>query len=297
MQRRLITVILFALLAAFVSSTLLYRVISANSGHSAAPAAIKVVVAARDLEAGTVIKDTDIRETVWTSAVSPQWVSRKSEIVGRAVISGINRNEPLPENRLAPKGSSGGLVSQIPAGMRAVSVHIDELSGLSRFIMPGMRVDVLSTGTQKSGDPEAPNMVTRTILQNVEVLSTGQSVERNGKDQPANVQSANLLVTPEQAEVLSSAVAQNRIQLVLRNPLDSSRVTAAVPAVMAPPARVSAAKQPPAKPAFPNVAAALHPPAEKAEAPKPAAITVEVIHGTKKVASPVAAVVNTEAGQ
>ena len=104
--------------------------------------------------------------------------------------------------------------------MRAVAVRVDELTGLNRLIMSGMRVDVISTGSAPGMNGQG--MVTRTILQNVEVLSTGQDAERNSKDKGVPVQAVNLLVTPQQAEILSLAVAQNRIQLVLRNPLDKA---------------------------------------------------------------------------
>ncbi len=286
MQRRLITVILFALLAAFISSTVLYRVISANSGKQARAATVRIFVATRELAAGDVIKEADIQEKEWAAEVGSQWAKAKTDLIGRGLLSGINKDEPFPENRLAPKGAGGGLAARIPAGMRAVAVHIDEQSGLSRYILPGMRVDVLSTGTarQKGGDPENPGMVTHTILQNVEVLSAGEGVERNSKEQPATVQSVNLLVTPEQAEALGSAMAQNRIQLVLRNPLDTSRVTAAVAAMIS-------ATHVPVKPPV-SIAKELKPGPEKpllTEALKPAKPTVEVIHGSKKVVTSVEA--------
>jgi pilus assembly protein CpaB len=281
MQRRLLTVIVFALLAAFISSTVLYKVISANSGSGAKAATVRIFVAARELAAGDVIKEADIQEKEWAAEVSSQWARAKTDLIGRGLLSGINKDEPFPENRLAPKGAGGGLAARIPSGMRAVAVHVDELSGLSRFLLPGMRVDVLSTGTarQKGGDPESPGMVTHTILQNVQVLSTGQGVERNSKEQPAAVQSVNLLVTPEQAEVLGSAMAQNRIQLVLRNPLDSSRVTTVAAAIPATHVAVKPVAVPPAaKVDFKALA-------EKPVVPS--GPTVEVIHGTKKVVTAV----------
>lgn len=276
MQRRLLSVLLFALLAAAASSTLLYKVISANSSTPANVPHTKVLVAAKDLEAGAVVAASDVRAMDWSAPVSPQWAHSPDDIVGRGLLVGINQGEPFPENRLAAKGAGGGLAVRIPPGMRAVAVRVDELTGMGRYIRPGARVDVLSTGSPaRSADSENPSMVTRTILQNIQVLSTGQDVERNSKEQPAAVQAVNLLVTPEQAEVLSLAIAQNRIQLVLRNPMDASRVSVAQ---AAPPVSHPVAVRRPAAPAHV---------AEKTPEPKPELPVIEVIHGTKKVISQV----------
>jgi pilus assembly protein CpaB len=294
MQRRLLTVLLFAFVVAAASSTILYKVISANSRVSAGTAPLtKILVAAKDLQAGAVVGQSDVRSIDWSAAVSPQWARSMDDIAGRALVAGVNQGEPFPENRLAPKGAGGGLAFRIPSGMRAVAVHVDELSGISRYIVSGTRVDVLSTGS----GPQSASMVSRTILQNIQVLSTGQDVERNSKEQPAAVQTVNLLVTPEQAEVLGLAVAQNRIQLVLRNPLDTSRVSAT-------PVESPAANAVSPKKRAVTVAAVRTPITDKAATstlpavqPKLEAPTVEVIHGTKKVVSSVGLAENQDTKQ
>lgn len=279
MQRRLITVILFALIAALVSSTVLYKVISANSTNAGSQSATEVLVATHDLEAGTLVRQADVRSIEWRGVVTPQWIKRREDIVGRGLIAAINKDEPFPENRLAQKGAGVGLTSRIPPGMRAVAVHVDELTGLNRLIMSGMHVDVISTGSPQNSNGQG--MVTRTILQDVAVLSTGQDLERNAKEKVTAVQAVNLLVTPQQAEILSLAAAQNRIQLVLRNPIDNALAALGVPAA-----------SPPSEKKVVRVARAVVKPVEK-EIPaappiKPQALpTVEVIHGTKKVISSV----------
>ena len=106
--------------------------------------------------------------------------------------------------------------------MRAVAVNVDEVVGVSGFVLPGMRVDILSSGTPPGQTNN--NMITRTILQNIEVLSAGQNLERDAQGRPASVQVVNLLVTPEDAEKLSLASGQMKVQLVLRNPLDTGTV-------------------------------------------------------------------------
>src|SRR5580704_4821621 len=144
MQRRLITVILFALVAAFASSTILYRVISAKSAQASNSSTAPVYVAAHDLSAGAMINASDLRIAKWPGSVSAQWISRREDLIGRVLVVAINSGEPFPDNRLAAKGAGVGFASGIPPGMRVVPVHVDELSGLSRLIMAGMHVDVLS---------------------------------------------------------------------------------------------------------------------------------------------------------
>src|SRR5262249_39189300 len=126
---------------------------------------------------------------------------------------------PIIESRLAPKGAGGGLAAMIPKGMRAVAIHVNEVVGVAGFVVPGMRVDVLISGNKPGGDNSAGTL-TRTLLQNLEVLSAGQDCRKGTEGKPIQVPVVNLLVTPEQAEQLSLASAQTTIQLVLRNPLD-----------------------------------------------------------------------------
>jgi pilus assembly protein CpaB len=116
----------------------------------------------------------------------------------------------------------------IPEGMRAVAIHVNDVAGVAGFVTPGMRVDVLITGAPRSSDASAAlGVQAKTMLQNVEVLSAGQDFKKNAEGKPVVVQVVNLLVTPEQAEMLSLASTQTTIQLVLRNPLD--RIVAKTP--------------------------------------------------------------------
>jgi pilus assembly protein CpaB len=279
MRRRLVTVILFAVVAALAASTALYKVISART-ETPKVATVHVLVATRDLNIGALIQDSDVREVEWPGAVAPHWVSQRPLIVGRGVIANINKGEPISENRLAPKGAGAGLAAVIPGGMRAVAVKVDEVVGVSGFVLPGMRVDVLSSGTP----PGASGTVTRTILQNIEVLSAGQNIERDMQGKAATVQVVNLLVAPDQAEALSLAGAQTKIQLVLRNPLDTQTVKTA---------GISTAQLLLGAPApAPNPARAERPRPVKAVAPapvvpapakvEPVRETIEVIRGEKR---------------
>jgi pilus assembly protein CpaB len=281
MQRRLITVIMFALVAAFASSTILYRIISANAAHASGPATIQVYVASHDLSAGALIGESDVRLEKWPGAVNPLWVSRREDLLGRGLTVAINSGEPFPDNRLAAKGAGAGVASSIPSGMRVVPVHIDEQGGLSRLIIAGMHVDVLSTGSNTGQG--GPGTATRTILQNVKVFSNGQGAEKS--DKPAATQSVNLLVSPQQAEVLSQAIAQNRIQLVLRNPLDDSSISDMIAKAITP--EVPAIRKPRL-----TAPSASEKKVEVAEPPRPAPPpppTVEIVQGTRRTVTVVAA--------
>jgi pilus assembly protein CpaB len=292
MRRRLVTVILFAIVAALAASTFLYRVISARTQAPRTQTAT-VLVAARDLNIGALVGESDVRDVEWPGAVDSYWISHRQDIVGRGVIANINKGEPFPENRLAPKGAGAGLAAVIPGGMRAVAVKVDEVVGVSGFVLPGMRVDVLSSGTP----PGAQGTVTRTILQNIEVLSAGQNIERDMQGKAAAVQVVNLLVAPDQAEALSLAGAQTKIQLVLRNPLDTQTVKTAgistsqlllgAPAPSPPRAGrsrpVTAAAPAPVLPAQPKAA--------------PVVETIEVIRGEKREFVPIRAAGDQEEKQ
>ena len=107
--------------------------------------------------------------------------------------------------------------------MRACAVKVDEVVGVSGFVIPGMRVDVLVSGIppSASGGNNTGTMETQTLLQNIEVLSAGTDIAKDAEGKPQQVQVVNLLVTPEQAESLSLASNSLKIQLVLRNPLDT----------------------------------------------------------------------------
>jgi pilus assembly protein CpaB len=196
----------------------LYQLISSKVqvSSAAAPVTTKVFVAARDLELGALIQEKDIRTQDYLTPPANA-VTKKEDIVGRGVSSPIYRDSPFLEAALSPKGAGAGFASTIPKGMRAFAVHVNEVVGVAGFAVAGMRVDVLVSGSLPSA--EGVGAVTRTMLQNVEVLSAGQNFQKDAEGKPVLVQVVNLLVTPEQAEMLNLAT-ENRIQLVLRNPSD-----------------------------------------------------------------------------
>lgn len=225
MNRRLISVFIFALGVAGLASFLVYRLIV---GHvpvpsAKAPPSNRLAVAAHDLQVGALIHDADIVEISWPGPVPDQVVKTREAASGRGVISTIFKGEPIAEGRLAPKGAGAGLAATIPVGMRAVALRVNEVVGLAGFVLPGMRVDVLIAGASPAMDSTRTGTVCKTVLQNIEVLSAGQKLEKTTDGKPETAEVVNLLVSPEQAEILNLAGSETKVQLVLRNPLDTKQ--------------------------------------------------------------------------
>jgi pilus assembly protein CpaB len=212
----MISVLLFALLVSGGASFGLYRMITSRM-PSKQTQTNKLFVAAHNLDSGALIKDSDLIETDWPGALPPAALNAKADIVGRGVIAAIYEKEPFVETRLGAKGAGAGFAANIPDGMRAVAVRVNEIVGVAGFVVPGTHVDVLITGNA----PNAPDgTMVKTLLQNLEVLSAGQNFQKDAEGKPVSVQVVNLLVTPDQAEVMSLASNETKVQLVLRNPID-----------------------------------------------------------------------------
>jgi len=191
--------------------------------RTAEPSVTEVVVAARDLQLGTVLTAQDVKLVDWPGGNLPEgYSSSVEEVLGRGVITNVALNEPLISRKIAVKEAGGGLPIVIPEGMRGVSVRVDDVISIAGFVLPGTRVDVLVTLDQGG---QQNNPVTKLILQNIPVLTSGQVVEQNVNGEPIQVTVITLLVTPEEAEELVLASTRGRIQLALRNTLDVDSVT------------------------------------------------------------------------
>jgi pilus assembly protein CpaB len=222
MNRRLVSVFIFALAVALLSSFIVYRLLLASLGRAPVKAASRTaVVAVHDLEVGSLILDGDVHLAACQDCTSPQMFSDPKEIIGRGVIATIYKDEPVLAPRLAAKGAGAGLAATIPPGKRAVALRVNDVVGLAGFVLPGMRVDVIVSGSASGTSGAHDTNITRTVLQNIEVLSAGQHIERSADGKPEDVQVVNLLVTPDDAEVLTLASNETKVQLVLRNPLDN----------------------------------------------------------------------------
>src|SRR5271166_4272667 len=182
MDRRFITVLGVSLLFALVISSVFYQMTAraGNAKKAEPPAEMRdVVLAAKPLSVGMNVKPTDIKVGKIPTAAFPKGAfSKPEEVIDRPVISNILIDEPVLEGRLAARGSGLGLAPIIPVGMRAVTVRVNDVSGIAGFVLPGMRVDVLVTGHPPKTDLLT---VTRTTLQNIMVLSAGTSIQADSR--------------------------------------------------------------------------------------------------------------------
>lgn len=177
-----------------------------------------VVVAASDLELGAELRADDVRIIQWPANAVPQGVfSNPADVIGRGIIMPVIQNEPILPMKLASKEEGVGLPPVIPAGMRAVSVRVNEVIGVAGYVLPGTRVDVVATASPTSKQEDVTSKV---VLTNVRVLAAGTKIDQkeNGKPMPVTV--VTLLVTPEESERLTLSSTEGKIQLALRNPLD-----------------------------------------------------------------------------
>jgi pilus assembly protein CpaB len=221
MDRRFLTVLGVSLLFALVISSVFYQM-TARAGAKPKPEQTDlkdVVLAARPLSVGTTVKPADIKLGKVPTAAFPKGAfSKAEEVIDRPLISNILIDEPVLEGRLAARGSGLGLAPIIPVGMRAVTVRVNDVTGISGFVLPGMRVDVLVTGRP----PNSDGTITTTCLQNMVVLSAGTAIQADARGNAIQAAAVTLLATPEQAETLTLANTEGRIQLVLRNGSDQA---------------------------------------------------------------------------
>jgi pilus assembly protein CpaB len=187
-----------------------------------------VAVAAADLEVGAEIGKDDIRIIQWpANAVPAQAISDPKDLIGRGLVVPMIQNEPFVDLKLASKEAGAGLPPAIPPGLRAVSVKVNEVIGVAGYVLPGTRVDIVAT---VSPTRNSVDMTSKVILTNVQVLAAGTKIERDTeKNKPIPVTVVTLLVDPLQAERLTLASTEGKIQLALRNPLD--KTTPATPGI------------------------------------------------------------------
>jgi pilus assembly protein CpaB len=180
-----------------------------------------VVVAAANLPLGTELRRDDLRVIAWPADAIPEGSFKDpQELVGRGLIQSVTQNETVLPGKLAPVGAGAGLPPIIPEGMRALSVRVNDVIGVAGYVLPGTRVDVLATvsPTNSPGD-----MTSKVVLTNVVVLAAGTRIEQDGENnKPVSVSVVTLQVSPMEAESLTLASTEGKIQLALRNPLDKT---------------------------------------------------------------------------
>ncbi len=243
-------------------------------GMSGQRALTPVVVADADLALGSRITPADLRVAEYRVADLPDGTFQgMAEVVGRGVIVPIRRNEVVLAGKLASAKAGAGLPSLIPSGKRALSVQVNEVISVAGFVSPGTHVDVLLTGHPTMQG--AQDVMTTTVLENVEVLAAGQEMQQSPEGgKPRAVTVITLLVTPEEAQKLTLASSEGRIQLSLRNPMDGDRqgpstVKSAALYHIAPAPEIAMANRP-------------RPPARPLVVQAPAVYVIEMIRGDKR---------------
>jgi len=218
---RLLIGLVIALVIAFLLSSFVYK--QFQKASIVKPTASQpLVVAAVPLKLGTRLDASNLRVIQWPANQQVLGMyARVEEVANRAIITPLAENEPVLESKLAPKESGAGLSATIPEGMRGVSVAVNEVVGVAGFVTPGTMVDVLVTGRMIGGGGLGD--ITRTILENVRVLAAGQKVEQDREGKPQTVAVITLLVTPDEASKLTMASTDGKIQLALRNTVDTKK--------------------------------------------------------------------------
>ncbi|MGA2200465.1 MAG: Flp pilus assembly protein CpaB [Terriglobales bacterium] len=220
-RSRLLMIGGLALAVGLLVAFTVYNQLRTSPGSSSNERVVPVVVAANDIQVGAKLDARDIRViTLPQSAVPPGAFSRTSQVLERGgAVLPISKGEFILSNKLAALNAGAGLPSMIPQGMRAVSVRVNDVVSVAGFVQPGTRVDVLATGNQGGGNERQ----TTTVLENVAVIAAGKSLDRNASADAQTASVITLLVSPDDAQKLALVSQEGRIQLSLRNPLDTKK--------------------------------------------------------------------------
>jgi pilus assembly protein CpaB len=233
---------------------------------------VQAVVAANDIQIGSKLTEHDVTLASFPQAsVPPGAFARINQVRQRGVILPISKGDFILPDKLAAEDAGSGLPSMIPPGMRAVSVRVNDVVSVAGFVQPGTRVDVLATGLPGTNN-EAQ---TDTVLENVAVIAVGRSLlDRVITGETQNAAVITLLVSPDDAQRLTLASQEGRIQLALRNPLDTRKESIA-------PTKTSSLS--PRAQAIPTTTKPkLHKVTEKVTPPPSAPYQIEMIRGGKR---------------
>jgi pilus assembly protein CpaB len=230
----------------------------------------QIVATVNDLPAGVALSAKDVVLIDWPSDVPLQGSFNKVDaVIGHPLLHSLGPKEPIVQRDLGVEGSGIGLATKIPPGMRATAIRSNEIVGVAGFLYPGSHVDVLATYSLTGGGPN--NTLTQTVLQDVEVLTAGQTIEPDPQGKPQQVNVVTLLLSPDNSQKLQLASTQGSIQFVLRNGTDTKTVELhptrvdQLMAVLKPPDQLPARRS-----------------TKKVTAPSKQTYVLEVIQGTKR---------------
>ncbi len=205
-----------AFVVAILSTGIFYGLF-VNKLSSSTGSGKTVVVAAHPLKSGAVIATADVKTIQWPGVQTPKGTFERTEqVIGKTVFDTIGDEELLSDIHLASAKSGGG--SGVPEGMRAVTIHVTDSSGVIAMLRTGQKVDV-----QVVLGKQGAETTVRTALEDLQVLGVNPAGE--GTSQGTILPSVTLLAGPAQADVLAAADSGARVRLTLRNPLDDQTRT------------------------------------------------------------------------
>jgi pilus assembly protein CpaB len=182
-----------------------------------------VVVTTKDVPSGTTITSDMVKTTSYLkSSIPPGAFSSLQQVTGKIAKTTLTAGEPILPSRL---GDKAGLTVLLTPGHRAIAVRVNEIIGVSGFIVPNDRVDVIALVTPPSAANEGAKQISKIVLQNKRVLSVAQTVNEPKDGKPQIASSITLELTPEEAEKLSLASIEGQIVLALRSAQDENIVS------------------------------------------------------------------------
>jgi len=210
MKRNMVPLLAIAFVVAIISTGVFYGLFAGKLRSSSDLPGHAIVVAARDMDRGTVVQASDLRVSEMQGALGGAF-SKPEEIAGATLLTAVKANEPLLQERMAPRASDAPGAGGVPSGMRAVSMHVFQSESLLNLLRPGSRVD-LQAVTEKNGAAEL-----RTVLENVQILGVS-APDANG-NRPAGAV-VTVLIRAQDTDMVALADAGSRVRVALRNPLD-----------------------------------------------------------------------------
>jgi len=210
MKRNMVPLFAIAFVVAIICTGVWYGLFAGKLRSSTEIPGHAIVVAARDLDRGTVIQPSDLRISEVQGILSGAY-SRPEDAAGATLLTSLKANEPLLEERVSPRADAANAAQPVPTGMRAVSLHIFQSESVLNLLRPGSRVD-LQAVSDRNGSTEL-----RTVLENVQILAVS-AADANG-NRPAGAV-ITVLIRAQDSDMLALADAGSRLRAALRNPLD-----------------------------------------------------------------------------
>jgi len=216
-NKRLILALTGAVLCGLLAVMLVTRYLASVQNY--ARDLNNVVVAKTEIPIGAKIMPEQLSLLPIPNGSAPEGAFRRlDDAVGRVAVVPIGVREPITNLKLAPIGTDSGLGAVIPPGFRALTVKVDEVVGVSGFVMPGSFVDVVAVIVPVASGSAAQGPISKIVLQNIKVLASGAKLDSpSDQREPSHVNAVTLLVTPDQAEKLVLAANESKLQLVMRH--------------------------------------------------------------------------------